>query len=671
MKWIRHCLIVSAVIAHTPALAQQASIAHFEFIEDLRTAARLATDGPQVTGLTASFSAFGKTFDLALESNRRIESILGVVPSDARAYRGQLREVPGSWVRVVLSGNGLSGLIWDGTTLYGVETHPGAASTIFRADDVLIPAGTMSCAMHAPAADAAAMFAELSMPETARAAGATLNLNLGIASDPEFGTLYTDPEAAMLIRVNNVDGIYSEQLGVQISVQRVDVFDDPATDPFTDTTDAEDLLDELAVFRGNTPEQNAQGLTHLFTGRDLGGAGDSTVGIAYVDTVCAMQQFAPDGASFGVGLTQAAFGPGAAMVESLIAAHEIGHNFGAQHDGEESACDAPSTGFIMAASLDPFASEFSQCSIDVITANLPSATCLTTVANVDAGIDGQSSVATPLAETQFDYVVSVTNQGEETAAATSVQLDFDPALSVLSVTPQSGTCGPALSSVSCDLGDIPGSSTRTVTIALQADASGNVSISGTVTSADDVNASNDAFADTVTIAAASDLALFTSAQTLTQNVADTIVATLENRSGGEASNISLTGTLSNGLQIDRVSFAGSACTAAGDLLSFDCRIASLAGLSSGELSIGLTGIETGSEVITLNVSAQESDPNAANNSSNLAIEVIAAAPPSSGGGSAAQGSGGGGSLSPLALLALLGAWRHSHRRKRRGKANFS
>ncbi len=676
MNRIRNLCLLSAVFC-APAFAQPPSIAHIENIDDWRISARVATDAPATPAVSARFSAFGQSFELELEPNQRVAAMFDS-NSDARAYRGELRGVPESWVRLVISSAGVSGVIWDGANLFGVEPTADAEVAMFRAADVVVPAGTMSCGMHAPVDNAAVMFAELAgeTPEIGFAAGATVNMNLGIVSDPEFGVLYADPEAAMMTRVNNVDGIYSEQLGIQLTVERVDVFDDAASDPFSDTVMAEDLLEELSYFRADTPEQDAQGLTHLFTGRDLDG---STVGVAYIGAICAQRSpFNPTGPSFGVGLTQANFGPAGALLESLIAAHEIGHNFGAPHDGEAGdVCeDEPATGFIMAAALDVNADDFSQCSIDVITDAIPGASCITPIATVNAAIDGASNVAAPLTETQFGYTVSVTNEGLETATGTSVQVDFAAGLSVLSVTPQAGSCGPAQSSVTCSPGDIPAASTRTITFTLQADAAGDYSIDGSVTATDDVDATNDSFSDSVTVAPASDLALITNDETLTQDEAETIIATLENRSGVDASNVALTGSWSDGLDVSSVSFGGNDCTIDSGLRSLDCQIGALSGLSSGDLSITLIGSETGSEVVTLNVSAQESDPNAANNSSNVAVEIVAASapPPASNPGSdpAAQDSGGGGgSLGPFSLLALLAAWQRSRRCRRRNNANFS
>ena len=124
------------------------------------------------------------------------------------------------------------------------------------------------------------------------------------------------------------------------------------------------------------------------------------------------------------------------------------------------------------------------------------------------------------------------------------------------------------------------------------------------------------------------------------------------------------------------SFSGTDCTLDSSLRSLTCQVATLAGLSSGELSITLIASEAGSEVVTLNVTAQESDPNAANNSANIAVAVVAAStpPPASNPGSdpaAQESGGGGGSLGPFSLLAVLGAWHRARRFRRRNNTNFS
>ena len=177
-------------------------------------------------------------------------------------------------------------------------------------------------------------------------------LDAGLNNTQAFGA---NAETALLTRLNNVDGIFSEQLGVQITVAEVDVFTS-STDPFTSTA-ASTLLDELARYRADTAHQEAQGLTHLFTGRDLDG---STVGVAFFGAVCATRsRFSSR--SFGAGLSQARAGN--AVIDSLVAAHEIGHTFGAPHDGDANgACASTPTTFLMAPNING-SSRFSACSL--------------------------------------------------------------------------------------------------------------------------------------------------------------------------------------------------------------------------------------------------------------------------------------------------------------------
>jgi hypothetical protein len=142
-------------------------------------------------------------------------------------------------------------------------------------------------------------------------------------------------------------------VGIRIHVGSTFVYE--TQDPFTATA-APDLLQQLANYRRTTIASRRLGLTHLMTGRELD---DTTVGIAYLDTVCSLQS---------ASLTEARSGKLSAALISLVAAHEIGHNFGAPHDGEAGkACAATNpNAYLMAPTLSTANSQFSPCSLDVI-----------------------------------------------------------------------------------------------------------------------------------------------------------------------------------------------------------------------------------------------------------------------------------------------------------------
>src|SRR4030095_12095947 len=103
-------------------------------------------------------------------------------------------------------------------------------------------------------------------------------------------------------------------------------------DPFTTTTDPETLLQQVATYRAATPAIGAAGLAHLLTGRNLNG---NVVGIAFIDALCEPRE--------GVSLSDSQAGD---FFSALVMAHELGHNFGARHDGVAGVCENTSLDFL-------------------------------------------------------------------------------------------------------------------------------------------------------------------------------------------------------------------------------------------------------------------------------------------------------------------------------------
>jgi hypothetical protein len=203
--------------------------------------------------------------------------------------------------------------------------------------------------------------------QTQQVSVATEGVEISILGDAAYLARYgseTQAREAILTRINNVDGIFSSQVGVELQVVSVDIAGEH-TAGLSATTDSSTLLEELGRLRQQRPALSATGLTHLFTGRSFDG---NSAGVAYTLALCSPR--------FAASITMA---HNSATLDTLITAHEIGHVFGAPHDGAEQCAATPQNQYIMTPTLTTAVTSFSQCSLDEINAVIDSYSCLVTL----------------------------------------------------------------------------------------------------------------------------------------------------------------------------------------------------------------------------------------------------------------------------------------------------
>ena len=326
---------------------------------------------------TLELSAFGRVFRVQLSTNPRLARV--AAGSSVQLYEGTLEGVAGSWARISILDGLPRGMIWDGREMLIVDAaaegvNLGAAGTVmFKLADATLAQG-VSFAGDAvekprdPAETYRAMIGELRVRTQALQAGlATERVDISVLADAAYLARYeneTQARDALLTRLNNVDGIFSSQVGVELNVVSVNIGGE-LTAGLSATTASSALIEELGRLRQQTPALVATGLTHLFTGRELDG---NSAGIAYSEALCSQR--------FAASLTMA---HNSATLDSLITAHEIGHVFGAPHDGAEQCAATAQNQFIMTPTLNTSVTSFSQCSLEQIDAVIDSYSCLVAV----------------------------------------------------------------------------------------------------------------------------------------------------------------------------------------------------------------------------------------------------------------------------------------------------
>lgn len=443
------------------------------------------------------FDAYGRRFVVTIEHNDKLSPLLQSKSgaSDLALYRGRVNGVSGSWARLSVADGKIQGMLWDGAELYVIEpvaelqdslpattsAHPNATA-IFRLKDVVMTPGAASCGADTSSAatkgsDAYnSMLAELKgSPAIMQAVGATKRLEISALGDGLFMSRFGNDTLAreeILRRLNNVDGIFSSQLGIEIGVASIDI-----GDSLSGTTSASSLLDELGDLRKRSPSLNSRGLTHLFTGRNLDG---STAGIAFVGSVCDRK--------YGAGLTESS---GTRWVESLIAAHEIGHSLGAPHDGDASeACGGVSSSQYLMASAINGNDKFSECSLSVMRSRVASASCITALANADIEVDANLGSVQRSLDTPFEWNLTVRNAGGMATANARAEIALPSDLTIVDASVPGGTCISGAGRIMCELGQIPGGNAAIVNVSLRSAVAMSHAITADVSAANDNNPNN-------------------------------------------------------------------------------------------------------------------------------------------------------------------------------------
>lgn len=332
--------------------------------------------------------AFGQHWTIELADNSRLLGALSptvrarAIGEGNRFMSGSIKGRESSWVRFNWINGYWQGGLFDGEELYLVDQAgnmnlPGTArvapdtTIVFRFSDLEL-SGILG---HEPLVaeneadrDAAPSYQAFSDHlETAGKRDGVFEMPVTIVVDTAFATTHgQDVTAVVAGRMNLVDGIYLDQLGTGVGFYHLEILEDDG--PLV-STDAGDLLGEFRDFMASGAGSDIPfgGLAHLFTTRSRDG---TVAGIAWLNALCS--------SAFGYGVD---WEMSTETTNSLVLAHELGHNFSAPHDGSGACSDETFQG-IMNATINE-SEEFSDCSLSEMTKAVDNASCVIAIQSDD------------------------------------------------------------------------------------------------------------------------------------------------------------------------------------------------------------------------------------------------------------------------------------------------
>ncbi len=363
---------------------------------------------------------------------------------EVELYQGTVPDVPGSWVAASYHDGDWQGLVLIYDKLYELKGAglSGTALSVVGVNNIVSMQATEMdlsgefdisnmCAMpHAynevtksalasilPSANAVNANVIGQNGVALAVGGITQAVNVVLALDQFHTAQYADSVQRAMRILNNIDAIYRNSLGIAINNTAIQSFNN--NNPlFAGETNAETLLDQAIINQAIVFGNSQRTLGALITARDIQVPliGNGVAGIAPLNATCVTQ----NGLSIAVSVNE---DRGSEGVASIILAHEMGHNFGANHDGSGANALCPVSTHIMSPVVANGLSAFSNCSMTEINAHIANGNCYKEPIDIALAKFGAAPPNNLSQQQEITRQIAVSNNG--TVAVSNVQIDGD------------------------------------------------------------------------------------------------------------------------------------------------------------------------------------------------------------------------------------------------------
>jgi uncharacterized repeat protein (TIGR01451 family) len=278
------------------------------------------------------------------------------------------------------------------------------------------------------------------------------------------------------------------------------------------------------------------------------------------------------------------------------------------------------------------------------------------VTGADLAVDKADSPDPATSGSPITYVVTVDNDGPETATNVEVEDVLPVSSTFVSAVPSQGTCSQVLPVVTCNLGSLADEAVATVTIVITHAGTGTINdVAGAESSVLDPNPLNNVATETTTVTGGgegTDLRVekADAPDPVAPGATLTYVATVANVGSEDVTGVILTDILPLGVQFVSATASQGSCSAPVVVL-LTCQIGAVADDGAATVTIVVRPSVEGTIANTITAAGSAPDPNPGNNLS-TATTTVSAQAGTPGGGGTGGGKGGGGQ--GLAACTILG-----------------